>query len=81
MNSRKLLIYLSVIAFVLIVLALTGKKAGWFGKSNQSDYIVDFSNESKSDTLRSKSGYDAFIAKYDKSGNRRHAKYRTRSPQ
>lgn len=33
MNSRKLLIYLSVIAFVLIVVALTGKKAGWFGKS------------------------------------------------
>ena len=33
MNSRKLLIYLSVIAFTLIILALAGKKAGWFGKS------------------------------------------------
>ncbi len=33
MNSRKLLIYLSIATFVLIILALIGKKAGWFGKS------------------------------------------------
>ena len=33
MNSRKLLIYLSLAALVLVVLAFAGKKAGWFGKS------------------------------------------------
>jgi HlyD family secretion protein len=33
MNSRKLLLYLTVAAIALIVLALIGKKAGWFGKS------------------------------------------------
>lgn len=33
MNSRKLLIYLSIATFLLIVLAVAGKKAGWFGKS------------------------------------------------
>jgi HlyD family secretion protein len=33
MNSRKLLIYLSVATLVLIILAVAGKKAGWFGKS------------------------------------------------
>lgn len=33
MNSRKLLTYLIVAAIVLIVLAIIGKKAGWFGKS------------------------------------------------
>jgi HlyD family secretion protein len=33
MNSRKLLTYLTFAAIVLVVLALVGKKAGWFGKS------------------------------------------------
>ena len=33
MNSRKLLIYLSLAALFLIVFAVVGKKAGWFGKS------------------------------------------------
>lgn len=33
MNSRKLLTYLIIAAIALVVLALTGKKAGWFGKS------------------------------------------------
>ncbi|MBN1790171.1 MAG: efflux RND transporter periplasmic adaptor subunit [Bacteroidales bacterium] len=33
MNSRKLLIYLSIAVVVLIIIALIGKKAGWFGKS------------------------------------------------
>jgi HlyD family secretion protein len=33
MNSRKLLTYLIIAAMVLVVLALIGKKAGWFGKS------------------------------------------------
>jgi len=33
MNTRKILIYLGIFSFVLIVFALIGKKAGWFGKS------------------------------------------------
>jgi HlyD family secretion protein len=33
MNSRKLLTYLSLIALLLIILVIIGKKAGWFGKS------------------------------------------------
>jgi HlyD family secretion protein len=33
MNSRKLLIYLSLAALFLIIFAIVGKKAGWFGKS------------------------------------------------
>jgi HlyD family secretion protein len=33
MNSRKLLIYLAVAAILLVIFAVTGKKAGWFGKS------------------------------------------------
>lgn len=33
MNSRKLLIYLSLGTVLLVILALVGKKAGWFGKS------------------------------------------------
>jgi len=33
MNSRKLLIYLSIATLALIILAVAGKKAGWFGKS------------------------------------------------
>lgn len=42
--------------------------AGYFGKINSSDALLDFSNETKVDTLRTKGGYDAFIAKYDKDG-------------
>lgn len=33
MNSRKLLIYLAVAAILLVIFAVAGKKAGWFGKS------------------------------------------------
>jgi HlyD family secretion protein len=33
MNTRKTLIYLGIGTFLLIVFALVGKKAGWFGKS------------------------------------------------
>jgi HlyD family secretion protein len=32
MNSRKVLIYLALAALLLIIIALAGKKAGWFGK-------------------------------------------------
>jgi HlyD family secretion protein len=33
MNSKKLLLYLSFAAVALLILAVIGKKAGWFGKS------------------------------------------------
>jgi HlyD family secretion protein len=33
MNSRKILIYLSLAVLFLIIFAVVGKKAGWFGKS------------------------------------------------
>lgn len=33
MNSRKLLIYLSLSVLLLVIFAIVGKKAGWFGKS------------------------------------------------
>ena len=33
MNSRKLLIYLSLSVILLVIIAIIGKKAGWFGKS------------------------------------------------
>lgn len=33
MKSRKVLVYLAISAFVLIIFALIGKKAGWFGKA------------------------------------------------
>jgi HlyD family secretion protein len=33
MNSRKLLIYLSLGTVLLVIIAIVGKKAGWFGKS------------------------------------------------
>jgi HlyD family secretion protein len=33
MNTRKLLIYLSLGTVLLVILAVIGKKAGWFGKS------------------------------------------------
>jgi HlyD family secretion protein len=33
MNSRKLLIYLALLAVVILVFAVVGKKLGWFGKS------------------------------------------------
>ena len=33
MKSRKVLIYLAVSSVILIILALAGKKAGWFGKA------------------------------------------------
>jgi HlyD family secretion protein len=33
MNSRKILIYLALAALLLIIIALAGKRAGWFGKA------------------------------------------------
>jgi HlyD family secretion protein len=33
MNSRKVLIYLSLAAVLMMIIALAGKKAGWFGKA------------------------------------------------
>jgi len=33
MKSRKVLIYLAISSVLLIILALAGKKAGWFGKA------------------------------------------------
>jgi len=41
MNSRKLLIYLGVITLVLIVFALIGKRAGWFGKSITYEVVIE----------------------------------------
>jgi HlyD family secretion protein len=41
MNSRKLLIYLASAAFALVILALIGKKAGWFGKSITYEVTVE----------------------------------------
>lgn len=41
MNSRKTLIYLGLAAFGLILFALIGKKAGWFGKSITYEVVTD----------------------------------------
>jgi HlyD family secretion protein len=41
MNSKKLLIYLLIAAVVLIVFAISGKKAGWFGKGLTYDVATD----------------------------------------
>ncbi len=41
MNSKKILRYLLIAAVVLIVLAIIGKKAGWFGK----DTVYDIATE------------------------------------
>lgn len=41
MNSRKLLIYLSVSVVVLVIFAVAGKKAGWFGKSVTYDVTTE----------------------------------------
>lgn len=41
MNSKKLLRYLLIIAVLLIILAVIGKKAGWFGKSTTYDVAIE----------------------------------------
>jgi HlyD family secretion protein len=41
MNSKKLLRYLLISAVLLIILAVIGKKAGWFGKSTVYDVAVE----------------------------------------
>jgi HlyD family secretion protein len=41
MNSPKLLIYLSVTVVILIIFALVGKKAGWFGKSITYEVVTE----------------------------------------
>ncbi len=41
MNSKKLLRYLLLTAVVLIILAVIGKKAGWFGKSTTYDVAIE----------------------------------------
>ena len=41
MNIKKVILYLSVAAFVLILFAITGKKAGWFGNAVVYDVAVE----------------------------------------
>ncbi|RPJ69128.1 MAG: efflux RND transporter periplasmic adaptor subunit, partial [Alphaproteobacteria bacterium] len=41
MNSRKPLIYLAVILIVLLLFAVIGKKAGWFGKSITYEVVTE----------------------------------------
>jgi HlyD family secretion protein len=41
MNSKKLLRYILIIAVLLIILAVIGKKAGWFGKSTVYDVAIE----------------------------------------
>ncbi len=41
MNSKKLLRYLIIAAVVIIILAVVGKKAGWFGKSISYDVATE----------------------------------------
>ncbi len=41
MNSKKLLRYLLISAVLLIIFAVIGKKAGWFGKSNVYDVATE----------------------------------------
>ncbi len=41
MNSKKTIIYLSIGAAVLIILAIIGKKAGWFGSSVSYDVAIE----------------------------------------
>ncbi len=41
MNSKKLLRYLIIIAVLFIILAVIGKKAGWFGKSTVYDVATE----------------------------------------
>jgi HlyD family secretion protein len=47
MNTRKLLIYLSLSVILLIIFAIVGKKAGWFGRS--ITYEVSAENVSRRD--------------------------------
>ena len=41
MNTKKLLRYLLIIAVLLIIIAVIGKKAGWFGKSTVYDVATE----------------------------------------
>lgn len=41
MNSKKLLRYLIIAAVIIIILAVVGKKAGWFGKSIAYDVATE----------------------------------------
>ena len=41
MNSKKLLRYLLISTVLLIILAVIGKKAGWFGKSTTYDVAIE----------------------------------------
>jgi HlyD family secretion protein len=41
MSSKKLLIYVSALALVFIVLALVGKKAGWFGQEKATKVATE----------------------------------------
>ncbi|ROL62248.1 T9SS C-terminal target domain-containing protein [Bacteroidetes/Chlorobi group bacterium ChocPot_Mid] len=43
--------------------------AGHYGRAGDNPSNVDFSKESKIDTISTLGGYDAFIAKYNKDGN------------
>ncbi len=42
--------------------------AGYFGKGGETGVVLDFSYETKVDTVSTLGGFDAFIAKYDKDG-------------
>jgi hypothetical protein len=42
--------------------------AGYFGKAGEANALFDFSPGPKVDTVRTKGGYDAFIAKYNSNG-------------
>lgn len=41
MNSRKTILYLSIAAVVLIILAIVGKQAGWFGNAVTYDVAIE----------------------------------------
>ncbi len=41
MNTNKFLRYLIIVALSLIILAIVGKKAGWFGKSVTYDVATE----------------------------------------
>ncbi len=41
MKSKKLFRYLLIIALLLIIFAVIGKKAGWFGKSTVYDVATE----------------------------------------
>ena len=41
MNTRKILLYLAIATVLLIIIAIIGKKAGWFGKSITYEVVTE----------------------------------------